>query len=89
MISPVAGTAVPVAFGDALVLLAVAAAGRDAAADWAWNDSTHRDWLRGADGRPLHQRKAFDAGFTAQLNDLTVRRLAKYQEIGLIAPRVR
>jgi SAM-dependent methyltransferase len=86
LISPVVGSAVPVMRGDAVVLLAVAEAGRSGALDWSWDYVAARQaWLR-AKGVPATGRDAHRIAF-AQTIDALGPQLAKLAEFGLIAPR--
>src|SRR5579885_664301 len=80
--APALGIPAPLLRDEALVLLAVAEAGREGAADWAWDYAQRRGaWLR-----RKKERAAHDAAFSEILTSLTPR-LAKLAEIGVIAPR--
>ena len=86
-VSPTAGTAIPVAPGDALVLLAVAEAGAADAADSAWEYAASRKaWLQRKGGGAITERGAHRAAFAEQKAALAGR-LPKWAELGLIAPR--
>jgi SAM-dependent methyltransferase len=87
-VSPSAGTVIPIAPDDGLVLLAVAEAGAADAAGWAWDHATPRKrWLHRKDnGRAITERGAHRAAFAEQKAALAAR-LPKWIELGVIAPR--
>jgi SAM-dependent methyltransferase len=86
LISPVVGSAVPVMRGDAVLLLAVAEAGRAGALDWSWDYVAARQAWLGVKGVPANSREAHRAAF-AQTLDALGPRLGKLAEFGLITPR--
>ena len=86
LISPAVGSAVPVMRADAVVLLAVAEAGRAGAADWSWDYVAARQAWLSVKGVPATGRDAHRIAFAQTLGALGPR-LAKLAEFGLIAPR--
>jgi len=86
LISPVVGSAVPVQRGEAVVILAVAEAGREGAAEWSWNYVAARQVWLSHKGVAATKREAHRVAF-AQTLDALAPRLAKFVEFGLIAPR--
>ncbi len=86
LISPFIGSAVPVPRGEAIVLLAVAEAGRDGAVDWSWDYVAARQSWLSVKGMPADRRDAHRLAF-AQTRDALAPRLAKFVEFGLIGPR--
>jgi SAM-dependent methyltransferase len=86
LISPVIGSAVPVMRGEAVVLLAIAAAGRDGAVDWSWEYVAARQAWLSVKGVAATQRDAHRAAFAHHRAALAPR-LGKLVEFGLIAPR--
>jgi hypothetical protein len=71
---------------DALALLAVAEAGRNGAAAWAWDYAVARRAFLTRKGAPATERAAHDAALADILTALAPR-LTKYVEIGVIKPR--
>ena len=86
LISPVVGSAVPVQRGEAVVILAVAEAGREGAAEWSWNYVAARQTWLSHKGVAATKREAHRVAFAQTLGALAPR-LAKFVEFGLIAPR--
>jgi hypothetical protein len=86
LISPTIGSAVPVMRGEAVVLLAIAEAGRDGAIEWSWDYVAARQaWLT-VKGVRANSRDAHRAAFEQTL-DAIAPRLAKLVDLALIAPR--
>lgn len=84
--SPSAGVAAVVTRNEALVLRAVAEAGRRGAAAWAWRDASERHrWLT-RKGVPVRDHAKHLKEFAEILAGLG-ERLRKWVELGLIAPR--
>jgi SAM-dependent methyltransferase len=86
VISPFVGSAVPVPRGEAVVLLAVAEAGREGALEWSWDYVAARQAWLSVKGIPATKRDGHRAAF-AQTLDALAPRLAKLVEFGVIAPR--
>jgi SAM-dependent methyltransferase len=86
LISRVVGSAVPVMRGDAVILLAVAEAGRAGALDWSWGYVAARQAWLSVKGVSANSREAHRTAF-AQTIDALGPRLGKLVEFGLLAPR--
>ncbi len=84
--SPVVGSAVPVMRGEAVVLLAIAEAGRDGALDWSWDYVAARQVWLSSKGVPASSREAHRVAFAQTLEALAPR-LGKLVEFTLITPR--
>jgi hypothetical protein len=84
--SPVVGSAVPVMRGEAVVLLAIAEAGRDGALDWSWDYVAARQAWLSSKGVPASGREAHRVAFAQTLEALAPR-LGKLVEFALINPR--
>jgi SAM-dependent methyltransferase len=84
--APALGIPAPMVRDDALVLLAVAEAGRAGAAAWAWDFAVERRAFLTRKGAPATDRAAHDTALAEILTALAPR-LAKYAEIGVIKPR--
>jgi SAM-dependent methyltransferase len=84
--SAAAGTAIVLGRGEALVVLAVAEAGPDKAAEWSWRYASERQAFLIRKGVPVKDRTQHLRAF-AELRQEIAPRLIKWVELGLIVPR--